>query len=143
MGSVRRVEGSPYYQIRYKDAAGKWKQVSSRQTDEGEALAELEIIEQRIREFGGAERRLLTIQEVAEWLAVNETTVRRLYKCGEIPGIRVGAKLIRFDAADVKKFIADAKTIENGKRQERLRVSTGRERSPPGPGPDRRLKKVV
>lgn len=50
-------------------------------------------------------RTLLTPKEVAERLAVSETTVHRLVARGELPAIRVGRQW-RFAPADVESYLA-------------------------------------
>ncbi len=53
---------------------------------------------------------LLEAAEVAERLAVAEMTVYRMVKSGSLPCVRVGEWLIRFDPAEVQKYI-DRQTI--------------------------------
>jgi len=52
--------------------------------------------------------RLLTLREVAEYLAVSERTVRRLVAAGELPCLRVGSQ-IRFVPATLLRWISAQK----------------------------------
>lgn len=45
----------------------------------------------------------LTVDEAAAWLGVNHHTVRRMIARGELKARRWGRKLIRIDAADLKR----------------------------------------
>ena len=45
----------------------------------------------------------LTIDEAAAWLGVNHHTVRRMIARGELKARRWGRKVIRIDAADLKR----------------------------------------
>ena len=47
---------------------------------------------------------LMTVQAVAEWLAVGPSTVHRLCKAGLLRFVRIGAAL-RIDPASVEAFI--------------------------------------
>jgi excisionase family DNA binding protein len=58
----------------------------------------------RTRSAGTELQPLLTIEQVAELLAVSERTVRRLLGRG-LPCIRVAGR-VRFDPADVRRFLA-------------------------------------
>ena len=53
---------------------------------------------------------LLTVQDIADRLQVNPETVRRWAWSGELPMVRLGKKAIRFNPADVDRFIADRTT---------------------------------
>ena len=50
---------------------------------------------------------LLTVQNVADRLAVDPKTVRRWAWNGELAYVRLAAKAIRFKPEDVERFIAD------------------------------------
>jgi excisionase family DNA binding protein len=52
---------------------------------------------------------MLTSQEVADMLRVNIETVRRWARNGDLPTVTLGTA-IRFDMADIKKFIAKRKS---------------------------------
>ena len=52
---------------------------------------------------------LLTLGDVAEFLSVSERTVRRLVASGALPSIQLGRRVIRFDPADVRRFLAARK----------------------------------
>lgn len=51
---------------------------------------------------------ILTIQEVAEYLKLNEKTAYRLASAKKIPGFKVGGSW-RFKRADIEKWIEDQK----------------------------------
>lgn len=61
---------------------------------------------------GSAEHkdRLLTVEEVAEFLSVSANTVRNKVAAEAIPYIRVG-RLIRFDPADIRDWISAQKNV--------------------------------
>jgi excisionase family DNA binding protein len=59
-----------------------------------------------------AERRLLTVREVAETMRVSTMTVYRLIKAGELAAIRVG-KHFRIRDADLSEYL-DAQTVRGG-----------------------------
>jgi excisionase family DNA binding protein len=59
-----------------------------------------------------AERRLLTVKEVAETMRVSTMTVYRLIKAGELAAIRVG-KHFRIRDADLTGYL-DAQTVRGG-----------------------------
>ncbi len=52
--------------------------------------------------------RLLTTQQVADWLAVHPKTVNRYRVAGNLPFHRVGGR-IRFDAAQVSRWLQERK----------------------------------
>lgn len=52
--------------------------------------------------------RLMTLREVAVFLAVNERTVRRMLLRRELPCVRVGVQL-RFDPSDVLRWVRQRK----------------------------------
>lgn len=52
--------------------------------------------------------RLLTLREVAEYLAVSERTVRRLIAAADLPCLRIGSQ-IRFDPATLLRWISARK----------------------------------
>ncbi|RQN02033.1 DNA-binding protein [Aeromicrobium camelliae] len=47
---------------------------------------------------------LLTVEEVAAWLAVTPETLRGMVRRGEIPHLRSGQKLIRFDREQLQQW---------------------------------------
>ena len=51
-----------------------------------------------------SEHNLLTVDEVAEYLRIKDTTVRELIKRGELPAARVG-KAYRIKRTDVEKLL--------------------------------------
>jgi len=55
----------------------------------------------------GSER-LLTLREVADYLAVSERTVRRLIAADDLPCLRIGSQ-IRFDPATLLRWISARK----------------------------------
>ena len=48
---------------------------------------------------------LMTQAGAAEYLAVNERTVRRLIADGQLPAHRVGSRLVRVRRSDVEKLL--------------------------------------
>lgn len=50
------------------------------------------------------EKQFLTLQELAEFLAVNEMTIRRLVHRKELPFYRVG-KVYRFRVSDIEAWL--------------------------------------
>ena len=48
---------------------------------------------------------LLTVEKVAALMSRHPKTILRLFRCGELPGIKLGAHTVRFDAADVEAYI--------------------------------------
>lgn len=48
-------------------------------------------------------RDLIPLAEAAARLGVSKDTVRRMIKRGDIPGYRVGLRMIRVSAADVRR----------------------------------------
>ncbi len=50
-------------------------------------------------------RRYLTLSDAAEWLSLDEKTLRRWVSQGRLTAYRVGPKLIRLDAAEVENMI--------------------------------------
>lgn len=54
-------------------------------------------------------KRLLTYDELAKELGVKTSTVKTWVRHGKIPGIRVTAKVIRFDLEDVVRALKKRK----------------------------------
>jgi len=50
------------------------------------------------------EEKLLTVEEVSEWLAIAERTVMSLAARGELPGSKIG-KQWRFSRAQVQDYV--------------------------------------
>jgi excisionase family DNA binding protein len=50
-------------------------------------------------------RRLLSLQAAAEYLGVDERSVRRYIATGQLTGYRVGERLIRVDVADLDAML--------------------------------------
>ena len=57
---------------------------------------------------------IMTIQEVAEYLKLNEKTAYRLASVGEIPGFKVGGSW-RFKRQDIERWIARKTTTKKKK----------------------------
>jgi excisionase family DNA binding protein len=55
--------------------------------------------------------RLLSAREVAERLGVSQLTVRRYAYSGRLRSVRLGPKLLRFDEADVRKFVREGRIM--------------------------------
>ena len=50
---------------------------------------------------------LLTLREVASFIRVSESTVRRLVRAGDLVAYKIGSRgQLRFQMADVEQFIA-------------------------------------
>jgi excisionase family DNA binding protein len=54
---------------------------------------------------------ILTIQEIAEYLKLNEKTAYRLASEGKLPGFKVGGSW-RFKRVDLEKWIEEQKTCQ-------------------------------
>ncbi|MFI6275975.1 MULTISPECIES: helix-turn-helix domain-containing protein [unclassified Streptomyces] len=52
----------------------------------------------------GGSNRLLTPEEVAEWLKVSDTTVRNKYRAWGLPAQKVG-RLLRFRERDIVTYL--------------------------------------
>lgn len=57
--------------------------------------------------------RLLTVKQVAKYLAICERTAWNLVNDGKLPTIRFG-RVVRVDQADVDAFINSIKGVRNG-----------------------------
>lgn len=60
----------------------------------------------------------LSIEEVAEWLGVDDRTVYRLAQSGSLPGFKVGRQW-RFSEDVLRSWVDDRMTIERLKQEER------------------------
>jgi excisionase family DNA binding protein len=59
--------------------------------------------------------RLLTVQQVAEWLQVHEETIRRWLRDGEMAGINLGGKSgYRIKESDVVSFLSRREELSKG-----------------------------
>jgi len=54
--------------------------------------------------------RLLTIKEVADYLKVDYESVRRYYKSGQLPVVKIANKWVRIKESDLIKFIDERTT---------------------------------
>ena len=52
-----------------------------------------------------ADDKLLTIDEVAEFLQLSKVAVRNLYRKKGLPVVRLGSNLIRFKQSDLDNFL--------------------------------------
>ena len=59
------------------------------------------------------DRKLLTVDQLAEKLAVNPLTVRRMVQRGQLTAVRIG-RAVRFDPVDVDAFLASVKVGKDG-----------------------------
>jgi len=50
-------------------------------------------------------RRYLTLSDAAEWLSLDEKTLRRWVSQGRLTAYRVGPKLIRLDADEIENMV--------------------------------------
>jgi excisionase family DNA binding protein len=48
---------------------------------------------------------LMTLEEVCEWLQIDNQTIRRLARIGQIPGLKIG-KAWRFNREELAKWVA-------------------------------------
>ena len=59
------------------------------------------------------ENRLLTTAEVANWLNMDETTVQRMSRNGELPGVKIGGRY-RFRRVDLEEWLNNQMKKGNG-----------------------------
>ena len=59
------------------------------------------------------ENQLLTTSEVASWLTMDETTVQRMSRNGELPGVKIGGRY-RFRRADLEEWLNNQMKKGNG-----------------------------
>lgn len=52
---------------------------------------------------------LLTVRQAAQVLSISERTLFSLTKSGEIPAVRFGERNVRYDPADLRRWIETAK----------------------------------
>lgn len=52
---------------------------------------------------------LLTVREVAERLGISSRSVWSMLSNGRLTGLRLGAKTIRIEAAELERFVAAAR----------------------------------
>ena len=55
---------------------------------------------------------LLTYDDVAKLLRMTGRNVSNLVKAGRLPAVKLGPRSVRFDPADVRRFIEGCKTSE-------------------------------
>lgn len=60
-------------------------------------------------------KKLLTVNELADLLSVQQLTIRRMVKRGQLTAIRIG-RAVRFDPADVDAFLASVRETGEPKR---------------------------
>lgn len=53
---------------------------------------------------------LLSTQDVADFLGVSSTTVKRIVKSGDLEAITVGSRLVRFTPESIQDYLAQAGT---------------------------------
>ena len=66
--------------------------------------------------------RFVTVNQVAEWLAISPLTVRRMAASEALPAFRVG-RVLRFDPADVTAYLA--RNRSGGEKDAYLKKGTG------------------
>lgn len=54
-------------------------------------------------------KKLLTVTELADILSVNQLTIRRMVKRGQLSAVRIG-RAVRFDPADIDAFLTTVRT---------------------------------
>lgn len=59
-------------------------------------------------------KKLLTVAELAAILSINQLTVRRMVKRGQLTAVRLG-RAVRFDPADVDAFLATVRTTTDSR----------------------------
>lgn len=66
---------------------------------------------------------LLTVEQVAEYLQISESSLRRLMYKGDIPYVKVGGS-VRFEPGDITQYIDKQKSLSTaGKKQKQNRYS--------------------
>ena len=60
------------------------------------------------------EKRLLTAQEVAQIINASDKSIYKMALRGEIPCIRIAAKIVRFDQGDIEKWLESKKQNDQG-----------------------------
>ena len=60
--------------------------------------------------------KLLTIEEIADWIRINKFTVYRMAERGELPGIKV-ARQWRFKEGDIEKWLERQKKSGHNRRK--------------------------
>jgi excisionase family DNA binding protein len=69
---------------------------------------------------------LLTVNEVAERLKVNQQTVRNWIDRGELAAIRVGARRVRIRREDFEAYLAGERGSASARRTDRLQALESR-----------------
>ena len=117
MGNIRKVPNSPYWQLRYKDAAGKWMQISAKTTSERLALQKLGKLEERIRRGDRVKLRKHTLQDIAQDV-VNDYRVNNRSSTSDLmarlnlhllPILGSNTIAAGITPADVRRYIAQRK----------------------------------
>ena len=62
-----------------------------------------------------ANRRILTVSELAEHLNVHRITIYRLLKNGNLPGFKIG-RVWRFDLDEIGEWMSSGKSVEAANR---------------------------
>jgi excisionase family DNA binding protein len=77
----------------------------------GDALIEgiADAVARRLERLQTIRKRLLRVEEAAEYLAMSEDTVERLVANGKLTPVRGLDRRIRFDICDLEKLIDDSK----------------------------------
>jgi len=66
------------------------------------------------------ENRLLTTSEVAEWLNMDEATIQRMSRNGELPGVKIGRRY-RFRRSDLEEWLSEQMKKGNGGGEKRAK----------------------
>jgi len=64
----------------------------------------------RIRDLQKHPEPLVTPDELAEYLKVSVDTIHRAIRTGELPALRIGARLLRIRTEDARQFLRPAET---------------------------------
>lgn len=70
--------------------------------------------------------RLLCVKEAAKYLGVSLTTIHRLIAQGDIPVIRIAARLWRFDVSDLRSYIKKQREVAEKQIQAKLTANKRR-----------------
>lgn len=77
----------------------------------------------------GMDSPYLTVEEVADFLRMNQQTVRNWIDRGELPAVRVGSRRVRVRRSDLEAFLEASSNVSRGaatgESEQRLRADLG------------------